>query len=272
MTYLPLRVRAKFLIKSIFPEKLFLMVLAIWRRTGAKLIKYPEILGMYQKQFIDTYGLNVVGGPFKGMKYVDQSVGSSYLLKLVGSYEEVLHPAIRVMQKRDYSSIIDIGCAEGYYLVGLGLSHPKAKLVGYDLEESALRLTRELYDKNNLPNELVLEKDCTHEKLSQQIVKNTLIICDAEGFEKIILDPEKCPSLKDVQTLLIESHDFIYPDMKNILIRRFSHSHDITTVAFKHANEKNYPFLHQMKNKLDRYNILYERVAQDQEWLILEKK
>lgn len=272
MAYTPLRVRAKKIIKETFPESTFKIVLNLWRNTGARLIKQPEILSGYQKQFIATYGSNVVGGPFKGMRYISQSVGSIYLTKLVGSYEEVLHSEIEKYKKRDYKTIIDIGCAEGYYLVGLGVYNKNAKLIGYDLDNQALLLTEELCKKNNLRNNVVLEKECTFEKLSKEITADTLIICDCEGFEGTILDPEKAASLKGVQSLLVELHDFAYPGIKKILTDRFSKTHNISTIIFKHANAENYPFLNNIENKMDLYYILYERVIQDQEWLIIEKK
>lgn len=272
MTYLPLRTHAKNIIKRNLSKKNFELVRTIWRNTGVKLIKHPAILNNYQKQFIEANGLKVTGGPFKEMSYVNQSMGSVYLTKLIGSYEEILHPYIERYKKMDYTTIIDIGCAEGYYLIGLGLYNKKAKLVGYDIEEQALTLTKNLFEKNNLNNELILEKECTFDKLNTQITENTLIICDCEGFEGIILDPEKVKSLKNVQSLVVELHDFAYPNIKNILTDRFSSTHTISVVTFKHASIEKYPFLKEMKNEKDRYYILYERVIQDQEWLVMEKK
>lgn len=272
MNYTPPRVRIKNIIRDTFPDKVFQIILKIWRNTGIKLIKQPEILSGYQKQFISENGLIVVGGPFKGMRYVDQSVGSIFLTKLVGSYEEVLHNTIEQYKKGNYDTIIDIGCAEGYYLIGLGMHNKNAKLVGYDLDQKALDLTKELHQRNSLTNRLKLEQDCTFEKLNGDIEGKTLVISDCEGFEGVILDPIKATSLKIVQTLLVELHDFAYPNIKKTLTDRFSATHDISIVKFKHAHIESYPFLQKIENKMDCYYILYERVVQDQEWLIMEKR
>lgn len=272
MTYTPIRVRTKLLLKKFLPRKLFLIILNTWRKTGNKFVKYPSFSDIYQEQFIKKYGMTVVDGPFAGMKYITQSTGSSYITKLIGSYEEVLHKTIEDLKNRNYNTIIDIGCAEGYYLNGLGIYNKNAILIGYDTEDIALKLTKNLYEENELKNNLILDKECTHKKLDSQITKNTLIICDSEGFEYYILNPKKSKKLKMAQTLVIELHDFVTANIKQILINRFSKTHNISTIKFKHASIENYLFLQQMKNKVDRYNILYERAEQEQEWLVMEKK
>lgn len=271
MSYMPFRIRAKIILKKHLPKALFQSILSIWRKTGNKFVPYPDFPNVYQNEFIKKYGLSVTGGPFKGMNYIEQSIGSSYITKLIGSYEEVLHDVVENLKRRDYTTIIDIGCAEGYYLVGLGIYNKKATLIGYDIEERALSLVQSLYNKNNLHNKLILLKECTFHDLSERITDNTLIICDSEGFEGYILNPEKCSSLKEVQTILIELHDFAYPNIKQILTDRFSSTHSVSTIIFKHANADNYPFLKEMKNKLHRFNILYERAEQEQEWLLMER-
>lgn len=272
MSYKPLRVRAKLWIRKNFPQNIYNFVLYIWRKTGTKFVKYPSYPDTYQKQFIEKYGMNVVGGPFAGMKYIEQSTGSDYLTKLIGSYEEVLHKTIENLKTRNYKTIIDIGCAEGYYLNGLGIYNKNATLIGYDIEDVALSLTKKLYEKNELKNPLILVKGCTHEKLNDVITEKTLIVCDCEGFEGEILDPKKVNNLKNVQTLVIELHDFAVPNIKQILTDRFSKTHNVTVIKFRHSTVNNYPFLKEMTNKLDRYNILYERADQEMEWLVMEKK
>src|SRR5436190_882004 len=62
----------------------------------------------------------VLGGIFKGLQYPRfESSGSGLVTKLLGSYENELHPFIQQLGANKYTEIIDIGCAEGYYAVGL---------------------------------------------------------------------------------------------------------------------------------------------------------
>lgn len=272
MTYLPFRVRAKLAIKALFPKSVFNAVLYTWRKTGARLMKDQVAVAPYTKQFIETYGYEIQGGPFAHMRYVEHAVGSSFLVKLIGVYEEVLHATIEKLKTRDYAAIIDIGCAEGYYLVGLGMYNRHATLIGYDIEEDALKLTKELYDKNHVTNELILLKDCTHDDLNTRIRKNTLVICDAEGFEDYILDPKRAPNLLQVQTFLIELHEFAASGVTARLKERFSDTHTMETIVFRNSTGEGYLFLRAMKSKKDLYNLLRERGEQEQEWLLLEKR
>lgn len=273
MTYLPLKVRVKLVLNKIVPNSIFRLVIKIWRTTFSKLSSSGDmdIIDLYTKQFLAKYGYLVAGGPFKGMKYIPEAVGSGYLVKLVGVYEEILHPTIASVVKRGYTTMIDIGCAEGYYLIGIGMKNSNTKLIGYDIDTNALELTRKLYSVNNLLNELQLIENCTPEDLNSRIDENTFLICDAEGFENEALDPERTPALTRVQTFIVELHDFVVPNIKEILTKRFEKTHQIQTIVFKNGNPENYPFLMEIKNKKHLYTILRERGEQEQEWLIMER-
>ena len=63
----------------------------------------------------------VRSGPFQGMRYLDEIVWGSVTPRWLGCYEWELHGAVRQILDRGYKTIIDVGCAEGYYAVGLAL-------------------------------------------------------------------------------------------------------------------------------------------------------
>ena len=54
-------------------------------------------------------------------------MGSVLIPKLLGSYEQELQPLLQRLAAQNYSEIVDIGCAEGYYAIGLGGCFPRAK-------------------------------------------------------------------------------------------------------------------------------------------------
>lgn len=272
MTYLPLRVQAKNVLKKLLPLSVFKLIVVLWRNSFSRFISDTDTVKKYTDDFIAKNGRTVVGGPFVSMNYVEESVGSSYLVKLIGVYEEVLHPVIEKIKKTNYSTIVDIGCAEGYYLIGLGKSLPTSRLVGYDIDNKALSLTKKLYEINNLSNELLLIDNCTPQSLAHQIDNETLLICDSEGFEYDILNPTQTPKLTTVKTFLIELHDFVVPNIKNILTERFEASHTIQVIQFKNGAASNYPYLRDMKSQEDLYALLRERGEQEQEWLVMERK
>src|SRR5512140_2013789 len=62
--------------------------------------------------------LEVLSGPFKGMRYGDFSYNSALIPKLLGTYEADLHNWVGEALATGYDAVINVGCAEGYYAVG----------------------------------------------------------------------------------------------------------------------------------------------------------
>ena len=270
--YFPPRVRAKLFLKRLLPVALFSLVQKLWVTTFARFTKGQDILATYTKHFLEKNDRVVQAGPFKGMKYVDMAIGSSYLHKLIGSYESILHPTIESLRCKTYDSIVDIGSAEGYYVVGLGKIFPSAHLVGFEMEEKGRELLQELYKMNGLTNRLSVLGEATYENITQYITRDTLLICDCEGGELDILNTEKNKKLLDVKTAIIELHDFIRPGIKEALTKRFEGTHTITIVPFALADKDAFPFFKTVTNEQDLYELRRERGWQEQEWMILERK
>lgn len=270
--HIPLRVRVKFFLKRLLPSFIFAYVTTLWIKTGARLVGDQTVVDRHLELFLARFPREVQAGPFTGMQYVDSSVGSAYFHKLVGSYEAILHPYIRSLTGRKFDTILDIGSAEGYYLVGLGRMFTDATLIGFEIEEKGRTLSKELYDKNGLNNTLILNGEATRDNVAPLITPKTLLICDCEGAEIDILDPESRSEFSEIDTAIIELHDFLRPGIKQALTERFSRTHAITIIPFSMANPNDFPYLASVENKQDLYNLRRERGWQEQEWMILEKK
>ena len=182
------------------------------------------MLDIFNNEYIVQNGL------FKGMKYIKRSSGSALLPKILGSYEEPIQGWIKeVIEDKKYENILDIGCAEGYYACGFAMKMPDTKITAYDIDEMARRNSTELKELNGFQN-IEIKAECTHEELNQKSKKNTLVFCDIEGFEKILLDPIKVPNLKHAD-LLIESHDCFVPNITEELIERFYLTHTVRIIV-----------------------------------------
>lgn len=168
----------------------------------------------------------VYNGPFKGMKYIERSSGSAFLPKIMGSYEEPLHAWINsILISNKYTKILDIGCAEGYYAVGFAMGIPSARVIAYDTSPIARKNIDELIKINNVTN-IEIKETCTHSELDKQCSKKTLVFCDIEGYEEVLLDPINVPNLKNVD-LLVELHDCFIPEITEEIISRFQKTHNI---------------------------------------------
>jgi hypothetical protein len=90
-----------------------------------------------KRALVAQYGLKVIAGPFAGMLYGNDVNCGAYVAKLVGSYEQELHQVVHEIIGRDYRTIVDVGCAEGYYAVGLALKTKSAEIHAFDTDDDA---------------------------------------------------------------------------------------------------------------------------------------
>src|SRR5947207_8629242 len=84
------------------------------------------------KSIVKCRGLIIQAGPFAGMRYVAPATGRTILPKLLGSYETELHSIVEQVIAADHRVVINIGCAEGYYAVGLALRLPNSRVYAFD--------------------------------------------------------------------------------------------------------------------------------------------
>lgn len=175
----------------------------------------------------------VLAGPFAGMKYLNEVVWGPIEPKWLGTYEQELHPVVERILQTNYSSIIDVGSAEGYYAVGLATRLPRARLYSYDVDPWARGQQRKLARLNGV-NNLEISGRCTGHELTDRISGRALLICDIEGYEYDLLNPNQTPALRRCD-ILVELHDrrecFTPRSGADELSRRFLGSHSNTAFA-----------------------------------------
>ena len=198
--------------------------------------------------------LVVLGGPFAGTKYLPLTWNTVLIPKLTGTYEQELHPAVEQFLKRDYRAIINIGCSEGYYLIGAGLRIPKAFLHGFDLHQPGLELCKKLAELNGVTPRLTLHEGCTVDALVPLVGAGTLVICDCEGGEIEFLDPVRVPGLRQAD-LLVELHDRVAPGVTTTIQKRFSPTHRIKLFASSRFDPDRCPALAGLNEHERRFAI-----------------
>ncbi|NEN92957.1 MAG: methyltransferase domain-containing protein [Okeania sp. SIO3H1] len=219
--------------------------------------------------------LIVKHGPFKGMKYPDQkSVGSALIPKIVGSYESELHQIIGKICNTDYSEIVDIGCAEGYYAVGLAMRIPTARVFAYDIKSQAIDLCRQMAQINNVADRVTTGSFCDINTLkSIPFTKKALIISDCEGYEKQLFTQQDVSFFANCD-LLIEIHDFIDPSISSTLRKCFSDTHSITVIeSISHVIKANCSYCYeelQDYGLVDRRRLLSEGRPTTMKWFYLK--
>ncbi len=215
----------------------------------------------------------VLHGPFVGLRYPEgrKAYGSSFSPKIIGSYEECLHYPIASLVNVDYDEIHDIGCAEGYYLGGLSMMFPNAKVFGYDISSEAVELAQRLIDENGLTSTAVTVRDVKPDFWATfPGEKRTLIICDIEGAELELFDESAARKLENAD-LIIELHDFLDGRIKPALLEAFELTHDVEVVSDRSRDTTKYSSLQNLPLR-ECELLLDEGRPCKMEWLVARSR
>jgi precorrin-6B methylase 2 len=218
----------------------------------------------------------VLHGPFQGLKYPGfRSRNSSLNSKLIGSYETELHGVFEEIIKTEYTQILDVGCAEGYYAVGLALKMPKVKVLAYDIEAEARQLTGDMAKLNNVSDRIKIEASCTEETLKNfAFEKRSLIISDCEGYERHLFTEKNLANLKNTD-ILIETHDWVNINISTNLENLFAKTHDVEIIRSigDVLKAKHYKYDELANETLEtKYRIFEEGRGFTDEWLWIKAR
>ncbi len=171
-------------------------------------------------------GDRVLGGPFKGMRYLETAFYSAYYPKLLGVYEREVVPPIEQAIARKPKLVVNIGAAEGYYSVGLALRLPFARVVAFESDKYARKLLERLARLNRIEQRLSIHGECTPTLLQNCLedCADAFVLVDIEGAERSLLDPRIVPALRNVEVLL-ELHERDNPSLGDEMARRFELTH-----------------------------------------------
>jgi hypothetical protein len=176
-----------------------------------------------------TTDTRIRSGPFAGMNYVVNSAEGALLPRLLGTYERELHAHIYALAHEGVERIVDIGCAEGYYAVGLARLMPQAVVHAYDIDETARRRCAILARENGVADRVMVHDRFTGADFARYSDHKTLFFIDAEGFEDELLRPDLYPTLDRV-AMIVETHPMYKPAITDRLCERFETTHHILRV------------------------------------------
>lgn len=168
-------------------------------------------------------------GPLKGLDFLSQSAEGCHIAKLLGCYEQPLLPFIEQAILADYPIVLNIGCAEGYYAVGIARRMKATQVLAFDVNPKAREVCAALADRNGVSDRISIGTLFKPEDFAHYAGRKALVLCDIEGAEKDLLNPENSPALKGMD-LIVESHECLLPGITNTLIERFKDSHQIHLV------------------------------------------
>lgn len=174
----------------------------------------------------------VVSGPFRGLRYVTQAVGSAYHPKLLGTYERVIARWFEGLSAAGVRTFIDVGAAEGYYAVGVAVREPSVRVVAFELTAEGQALCTQMAALNGVAERVSIRGACTPEALASALAETPgphLVLMDVEGYEHTLLDPARVPALQHC-TMIVELHPWEAPGLEADLHAHFEATHSISAV------------------------------------------
>jgi hypothetical protein len=214
------------------------------------IVRYPFIdpsenyhLQRVAHDILKKSGGEVFTGPLAGMKIPLSSPLSYYPLLVVGCYEKEIHDALYEVIANPPHLMIDIGSAFGYYTVGLACKTSNTRFIAFEAEEKVhWEKARELAELNKVAHRIDQLGYCDFKSLEKVADEGAFILCDCEGGEMSLLDPEKVPNLSKCH-ILCEIHEFLAPGVTAKLVDRFSKTHKIKLISEQARNPKEYRIL-----------------------------
>lgn len=234
-----------------------------------------RLLGRWRSQmlantYINLQGARIWGGPFAGMEYVSAATEGALIPRLLGTYESELHPHLARFAAEGLDCVIDVGCAEGYYAVGLARMMPHVQVYAFDISEAARKACAELAAKNDVGERVIIGGEFKPDGFEAFAGKRVLVMLDAEGAEVDVLQPALSPSLATM-SLIVETHDVYRAGALATMMERFSPTHDIERVDTQPKMFQGPRWLHELTH-LDQLLAVWEWRQRPTPWLVMRPK
>jgi len=217
----------------------------------------------------------VRNGPFKGMKYLDfDQYHCNLFPKLLGSYEHELSETINEILTKEFRTVINIGCAEGYYSVGFARRFKSAMIHAYDIDPDAQKLCLDMAKINSVEGRVIIYDHFGINQIKAMPDNETLLICDCEGYEKELFSSHTAPYFKNCH-LLIETHDCFELGISRQIKDALCNSHHIQSIYSIEDSKKPESYNFEEVDFLPmrwKQMLLAERRIGPMEWLFLTPK
>jgi ribosomal protein L11 methyltransferase PrmA len=166
----------------------------------------------------------IASGPFRGMR-LDSAAFPVHVFvpKLLGTYEQELYPALERAIERSPSHVLNVGCAEGFYAVGMAMRLPHAMIYASDADPKAVRATIQNAELNGVAKQVVPIGIIHPGEFDRYLTPHrSLLIMDCEGAEFSLLNPQTDPVLSSVD-MIVEVHPEV--GLSEEIWRRFEKTH-----------------------------------------------
>lgn len=233
-----------------------------------EMLRDSRIAALENKVRSRTNGV-VQSGPFAGMALVSGASWGDGSSKLLGLYESELFPAISSVVDWAPDLVVNVGCAEGYYAVGLAMLVPEATVIAFDTMVAAQEICRKNAEVNGVSDRIVVRGECDASNLGKVIedASKPFVFLDCEGAERDILAQASMDEMKKA-AILVECHDIVDRTITESIINKYSDTHEIQRIDQAARNPYTSPIIHDLTED-DRWLLVSERRPEPMHWLLL---
>lgn len=196
-----------------------------------------------RKDIVLYTGGRVFQGPFAGMQYFAASGDWTDCAMLLGLYERELTPIVQQAINGRWARVIEVGCAQGYYAIGIALKAPSAvEVFAFEANPDALMEARRKAVANNVDARIVWKGMGDPAALDAlQLSARDLLFVDIDGGERDLLNPSRSPSLANCD-ILVETHDFLDHGISDELKHRFHDTHAVEEIIWRPVQRAEMPY------------------------------
>ncbi len=230
--------------------------------------RYRERIGATALAEMIADDRRVEGGPFAGMLIpgplaeVDAAAA-----KLIGSYEEEISDVFAGALSDGTGCFVDVGCADGYYAVGMAYASRSITTFAFDLSASARQVCRRTATANTIADRVRIGGRCDAAALRGLPLEAALVLVDIEGAELDFFGRDVVALLARSR-VVVEVHEQAIPGAGATLADRFAYTHHNRIVRQTPRAPSRYPRLGGMSH--DRAQLaLSEHRSSDLYWLVL---
>jgi hypothetical protein len=204
------------------------------------------------------------------MEYLRSATEGALTPRLLGTYESELHPYLLQFARDGLDCVIDVGCAEGYYAVGLARLMPAVRVHAHDISLEAREACQVLAELNGVSGRVTIGGAFAPTDFEAYAGRRVLVIVDCEGAEVDLLRPDLSPALAQMK-LIVETHDLYRRDALEIITGRFAPTHDIVRVDLGPKSAPLPPELARQSH-LDQLLAVWEGRRGPTPWLVMTPK
>jgi len=223
------------------------------------------------ERLLDGGAARVQAGPFAGIRYPHRRLPDvdAAVAKLLGVYEREIAWVFERAIAQGVPAFVDVGCADGYYGVGMAHASPATTTYAFDLSRSARELCVTTAAVSGVAPRVRVGRRLTFELLAALPTDGALVLCDIEGGEVELLDAATAALLASA-VVVVEVHEDQRPGAGERLRAAFAATHDARAVAQEPRTEVP-PALREWSRE-DRGRALHEFRDPRLHWLVFEPK